>query len=58
MAAARCRHTISRLDWLDDSIENMEAVKNATEEVIEGVLRNNRGTVRTSASKDVSNAMD
>ena len=44
MAAANCRHTISRLDWLDENLATMEAVTNAKEEMLDGVLKNNRGT--------------
>ncbi len=50
MAQARCKHTLARLDWLHEAVlpeASVEAVRNATEEVLEGVLRNNRGTVRT-----------
>ncbi|TRY71154.1 hypothetical protein TCAL_09287 [Tigriopus californicus] len=45
MAQARCQNTIARLDWLDDCpVDAKVAVNNASEEILEGVLRNNRGT--------------
>ena len=46
MARARCAHTLSKLDWLDESAEPGAAVREATEEMLHGTLRNNRGTVR------------
>lgn len=46
MAEARCRYTISRLEWLDEAVEiNSQAVRQAKEELLDGTLRNNRGTV-------------
>ena len=44
MARARCDNTLARLDWLDDSAEVRGTVRGATEEMLEGVLRNSRGT--------------
>ncbi len=53
ISRARCRHTISRLDWLHEDPVGAaagegntiaSAVREATEELLEGVLRNNRGT--------------
>lgn len=46
MAEARCRYTVSRLEWLDETVEiNSQAVRQAREELLDGTLRNNRGTV-------------
>ena len=47
MAKARANFTVSRLEWLDEGIENKlsHAVYSAKEELISGTLRNNRGTV-------------
>ena len=52
MAQARCRATLERLDWLDDSEEMKATIQDATEEMLEGTLRNNRGTVRCLLHKD------
>ncbi len=48
MAKARAHFTVSRLEWLDEAVENKASthVYSAKEEVISGTLRNNRGTVR------------
>ena len=49
MAEAKCQFTISRLEWLDDQVEiKSTAVRMAREELLDGTLRNNRGTVRFS----------
>ena len=46
MAEAKCQFTISRLEWLDDAVEvRCHAVRKAREEILDGTLRNNRGTV-------------
>ena len=46
MAEAKCQFTISRLEWLDDTVEvKCHAVRKAREEILDGTLRNNRGTV-------------
>jgi len=46
MAEARCQYTISRLEWLDEDVElKAHAVRQAREELLDGTLRNNRGTV-------------
>ncbi len=54
MAEARCRYTVSRLEWLDEAVEiQSHAVRQAREELLNGTLRNNRGTV-SSKSFDLS----
>lgn len=45
MARARCQNTLSRLDWLDENPEMKETISEASEEMLDGMLRNNRGTV-------------
>lgn len=45
MAQGRCRFTVSRLEWLDESLVKMGPVQEASEEILDGILRNNRGTV-------------
>ena len=45
MACARCQNTLNRLDWLDETPNHKETISDATEEMLEGLLRNNRGTV-------------
>ena len=55
ISRARCRHTISRLEWLHEdlvlndhsissTINPAVAVREAGEELLDGILRNNRGT--------------
>ncbi len=46
MAKARCRLTLRRLEWLNEEEDSIasSAVASAAEEMLEGVLRNNRGT--------------
>jgi hypothetical protein len=46
MAEAKCQFTVSRLEWLDEAVEvRCAAVRKAREELLDGTLRNNRGTV-------------
>lgn len=45
MARARCQNTLDRLDWLEDTQDLKETINEASEEMLEGMLRNNRGTV-------------
>lgn len=55
ISRARCRLTISRLEWLHEdlvlndhgisaTVNPAVAVREANEELLDGVLRNNRGT--------------
>jgi hypothetical protein len=47
IAEARCQFTLSRLEWPGDGDElRYEAVRHAREELLDGTLKNNRGTVR------------
>ena len=46
MAQSRCKFTISRLEWLDENVTPDVSVLAANEEILDGILRNNRGTVR------------
>jgi len=46
MAEAKCQFTISRLEWVDEVVEvRSHAVRKAREEILDGILKNNRGTV-------------
>ena len=46
MAEAKCQFTISRLEWVDEVVEvRSHSVRKAREEILDGILKNNRGTV-------------
>ena len=42
---SRCKFTVARLEWLEENVTPDISVLQANEEVLEGTLRNNRGTV-------------
>lgn len=46
MAQSRCKFTVNRLEWLEENVTPDISVLQANEEILEGTLRNNRGTVR------------
>ena len=45
MAQTKCQITLDRLEWLDELDSQSHGILEAKEEMLEGVLRNNRGTV-------------